>query len=162
MTEMIPFGEGGAELNMTRAEMIEHARAREEEQQAIIDSQTQLVFAWLLAMYFVGRRLNRFQFAVISFFFTLLTFNKWLNLHFLIDSAQRWWTYAGASAMDFAAHGEGMEAGLTTALSGWLIGGLAFLLWACCMWWGISCYRGSGPSLRLSDVVESADEGQSQ
>lgn len=138
---VVPFGPGGEALGMTRGEMIEHARSREEEQQAILDAETDFVFAWLVAMYFVGSRLSKRQFLVAAFFFTLITANKCMNLILNIESAERWWAFAGARVMDFAEYAPALERGIRMSMDPVLVFSAAVFLWVGCIWWGVICRR---------------------
>ena len=90
-----PFGPGGAELGMSRAEMLDHIHYLGEVTSATYDTQLQIFFAWLVAMFFVAHRLSRAQFVVVSVLFTYFTWSSWTNLYGAADAFLAWQEYAG-------------------------------------------------------------------
>ena len=53
--QLLPFGEGGAELGMTRAEMLDQLHQIENSIMSTLEFQTQIIFGWLVAMFFVDK-----------------------------------------------------------------------------------------------------------
>lgn len=90
-----PFGPGGAELGMSRAEMMEHIHYLGEVVGTTYDTQLQIFFAWLVAMFFVAHRLSKPQFIVVSLLFTYFTWSSWTSLYAGQDAFIGWQEYAG-------------------------------------------------------------------
>jgi hypothetical protein len=75
-----PLGEGGAELGMTRAEMLEHLDVLITASQSSVDSSIQFLFAWLVAMFFIAHRLSKVQFLAAIGFYLGISFLKYAEL----------------------------------------------------------------------------------
>ncbi|MEP5568110.1 MAG: hypothetical protein ABJN62_09780 [Halioglobus sp.] len=146
MNEVVlrPFGEGGAELGMTRAEMMEHIHFISEGMNATSDTQLQIFFAWLVAMFFVAHRLSRAQFLVVSALFTYFTWDSWISMSHGWHAFIAWQEYAGL-------HHQVLD--MTGNLSGIVEKSMQFMrtvssdaifywaVYASCMWFGFSCRK---------------------
>ena len=89
------FGEGGAELGMTRAEMLEHIDVLIMGGVSAVDSSIQFLFAWLVAMFFIAHRLSRIQFFTATGFYLVMSFLKYAELACNYTAQDTWIRYAG-------------------------------------------------------------------
>ena len=138
-----PFGEGGAELGMTRAEMLEHIDFLSEAFQSSIDGSVQFLFAWLVAMFFVAHRLSIVQFLVANGFYLAISTLQYVTLFTLSRSAEVWSRYAGFYTQT---NEVGVQPTILDRTIDAVIGGYSqsLVFWgvvAAGIWWAVSCRR---------------------
>ena len=90
-----PFGEGGEELGMTRAEMLDHINVLEGTFSAAVGSSVEFLFAWLVAMFFIAHRLSKLQFLVASGIYLLLMSMHYFSMVSSATYTETWKRYAG-------------------------------------------------------------------
>ena len=138
-----PFGEGGADLGMTRAEMLEHIDVLVMAGVSAIDSSIQFLFAWLVAMFFIAHRLSRAQFLAAIGFYLVMSFLKYAELVSNYTAQDTWVRYAGFYLQE---HEVGVEPALTdkvveAALSYVALSLMFWAVVAASIWWAVSCRR---------------------
>jgi len=146
MVEIIPFGNGGAELGMTRAEMYDRLDNLYAEWIGYTTLTLQITFAWLIAMFFVAHRLSRPQLFVVAVFFSWFYFQSWqLQMSTLREIAA--WSQLLAPegiellpARDYSWAHRSMRAFLYGTDSQYR-DTIPFLMFAGCIWWAFSCRR---------------------
>ena len=136
-----PLGEGGAELGMTRAEMLEHLDVITVAGQSAMDSSIQFLFAWLVAMFFIAHRLSKVQFVAAIGFYLVMSFLKYAELVSIFRAQDSWAAYAGLVIQE---HEPGTEPTLfnqivQAALSGHSLTLVFWAVVAASIWWAVSC-----------------------
>jgi hypothetical protein len=143
IVQIIPFGEGGAELGMTRAEMLEHTDNLEADWASYTTTVLQLTFAWLIGMFFVAHRLSRSQLFVAIAFFGIFYFQTWSSYMSIVDAIDRWNAHMWPS--DYVALNPDQnllrQAVEFLNIGSWAWDALPFMLFAGCIWWAFSCRR---------------------
>jgi len=138
-----PFGEGGAQLGMSRAEMLEHLDVLITAGQSAVDSSIQFLFAWLVAMFFIAHRLSKVQFFVAIGFYLGISFLKYAELASNFAAQDTWAGYAGFYVQE---HDVGAESNLfdkmiEVALSDQSLSLTFWAVVAASIWWAISCRK---------------------
>ncbi len=128
-----------SEMGMTKAEMYAQLNHLESTILTALEFQTQIIFGWLVAMFFVAHRLSRPQISVACAFFLGISL---MNLGVLVSAISRAETLQGSMfpESNFNAMPSDMTGIFLYAISsGWLQ--LAFMLsvYSACIWWAISC-----------------------
>jgi hypothetical protein len=147
VVQIIPFGEGGAEIGMTRAEIHEHMDYLRSNFDVITTTILQLVFAWLVGMFFVAHRLSRLQLFVATIFFAVFYFQAWSHYFIIIDEYELWHSFAWPA--DYAHYGFTPSPDRTWMIkavhylnfTGPLWDALPLIMFAGSIWWASSCRR---------------------
>jgi hypothetical protein len=137
------FGEGGAELGMTRGEMLEHIDSLLHGQQILIEYQTQLIFGWLAVSFFVAHRLSRAQFILACVFFSLFTLNNYVNIADAWSSLDTWVSMAGFIPGNSGVEAEqsAMERLIDVTTGDIAYAMLGLCAYVACIWFAVSCRR---------------------
>jgi hypothetical protein len=146
VVEIIPFGNGGAEIGMTRAEMYDRIDNLYTESVSYTTLILQITFAWLIAMFFVAHRLSRPQLFVVAVFFAWFYFESWdlsLGAHGEIGA---WYQLLAPGGIDMLPPVDvswshqvikrllwSADSEYRHTLPFWIFGG--------CIWWAFSCRR---------------------
>ena len=138
--QLLPFGEGGAELGMTRAEMLDQLHQIENSIMSTLEFQTQIIFGWLVAMFFVAHRLSHPQISVAC---TLFLGISLLNLGVIVSAISRINSWAGYLYPDSGNPNSLDAVGVLIAIlsNGWLQLSFILSVYAACIWWAFSCRR---------------------
>ena len=90
-----PFGPGGAEMDMTRAEMLEHIGQLTNQIAASTEILITLLFGWLISTYLVAHKLSRVQFSISAVLYSIWCWLTWSNIQINKDVREVWGRYAG-------------------------------------------------------------------
>ena len=139
--ELKPFGPGGAELGMSRAEMLDRVDYLESAEMAGIEFQTEVMFAWLVAMFFIAHRLSRVQFLAGCLLFSLISLWNYMNIWDNMVAFMYWQELAG-----FTSNGVEIVSiwdQISSAFLGgyWMKAAMALSTFVACIWFAFSCRR---------------------
>ena len=145
ITEIVtrPLGEGGEELGMTRAEILEHINHLDGLFQAALDGSIQFLFAWLVAMFFVAHRLSIVQFIVANIFYIVICILQYVTMLSIFQSSEVWKRYGGFFVQSNEVGGEPtLLDGIREAVLGGYSQSLVFwAVIAASIWWAANCRR---------------------
>ncbi|MEM9531745.1 MAG: hypothetical protein AAGA23_12565 [Pseudomonadota bacterium] len=141
---VIPFGEGGAELGMTRGEIQEHIDWLWSYNQVQTEFVIEMVFAWFVAMTFIAKRLTTRQFIVAHVFYLLFLVRQYMAMEDATIALGTWIERNGLSPVN-------TDPGLVTYLYNNYLGifmdqFLFLAVVAGSVWWSVSC-RKTGKTL---------------
>ena len=137
--DLKPFGPGGAELGMTRAEMLDRIDYLESAEMAGIEFQTEVMFAWLVAMFFIAHRLSRTQFLACCLLFSLICLWNYMNIWDNMIAFTAWQYLAGFHPVDPESLWDQM---ISVFLGGyWMKALMALGTYVACIWFSVSCRR---------------------
>ena len=128
-------------MGMTKAEIYVQLNQLESTILTALEFQTQIIFGWLVAMFFVAHRLSRPQISVACIFFLGISLMNLAVIVSAISRAETWQDYLFPTSNVVAMPSDMTDIFLDVISSGWLQ--LAFMLsvYAACIWWAISCRR---------------------
>lgn len=129
------------EIGMTKAEMYVQLNQLESTILTALEFQTQIIFGWLVAMFFVAHRLSRPQISVACIFFLGISLMNLAVIVSAISRAETWQDNLFPTSNVTAMPSDMTGIFFYVISSGWLQ--LAFILsvYAACIWWAISCRR---------------------
>ena len=138
-----PFGEGGAELGMTRAEMLDHINQLEAAFSSAAGSSVEFLFAWLVAMFFVAHRLTKLQFIVASGIYLLLMFTHYISMVSSTAYSETWKGYAGFNMQASAAGVDKtiLDRSIELTLGGHFASLVYWVVVTISIWWAVSCRK---------------------
>ena len=136
------FGPGGAEMGMSRAEMYARIDNLEITIMTALQFEAQIIFGWLVAMFFAAHRLSRLQMLLACVFFLAVGL---LNLAVIVSAITRagYWMemlYA-SSADDLEETASVLDVFLSVISNGPFQLALILSLYSACIWWAYSCRR---------------------
>lgn len=137
---IVPFGKGGAELGMTRAEMLEQINYLDGSITTTLEFQTQIIFGWLVAMFFVAHRLSRSQLLTACVFFVAISM---LNLGVLaaaVSKAEQWYSFLYPT-LESNDPLDALGMLLSIVGNGWAQVTVILSVYVACIWWAASCRR---------------------
>ncbi len=136
-----PFGEGGEELGMTRAEMLDHINVLEGVFSSAVGSSVEFLFAWLVAMFFIAHRLSKLQFLVASGIYLLLMSMHFLSMVNTATYTEIWKRYAGFSTQAYATGTDAaiLDRSIDLAQGGYFVSLVFWVVVAISIWWAVSC-----------------------
>ncbi len=136
-----PFGEGGEELGMTRAEMLDHINVLESASSAAVGSSVEFLFAWLVAMFFIAHRLSKLQFLVATGIYLILMSMHYFSMVSSATYTETWKRYAGFSTQADATGTEKtiLDSGIEFAQGGHFASLVFWVVVAISIWWAVSC-----------------------
>lgn len=137
--EIIPFGEGGAELGMTRGEIQEHIDWLWSYQHMQTEFVIEMIFAWLVAMTFIAARLSTKQFVVAHIFYLTFLLQQFMAINDSLLALTTWQDRNGLAAV--SADIGGFAGFYMQYLLGDLDVAIFFAAVVASVWWSISCRK---------------------
>ena len=130
-----------SEMGMTNAEIYAQLNQMEATILTALEFQTQIIFGWLVAMFFVAHRLSRPQISVACTFFLCISLMNLAVIVSAISRAETWQGYLFPNSNANAMPSDMTGIFLYVISSGWLQLAFVLSLYAACIWWAISCRR---------------------
>jgi len=93
--EIIPFGPGGAELGMTRYEILQMAETYTAYFTGAVEIQLTILFGYIVAMYLAGPKLSRVQYAIANTVFLVVMASFALTMYWTLAVATQWFAFDG-------------------------------------------------------------------
>ena len=93
--EIIPFGPGGAELGMTRYEMLQMMEASNTHFGTAMEMFLTILFGYIVAMYLAGPKLSRVQYAIANTVFLVPMANHVLFMYGTVVRSAQWDIFDG-------------------------------------------------------------------
>jgi hypothetical protein len=93
--EVIQFGPGGAELGMTRMNMIEIARSYSDSFWGSLETYIVVIFAYVVAMFIAGIRLRRMEYITLTTTYSLFAVFVCLATVNYASLSLKWLSYSG-------------------------------------------------------------------
>ena len=142
VVEIRPFGDGGAELGMSRAEMLDQINFLRESLATAIGDSIEILFAWLVVMFFIAHRLSRAQFFTAVSFYLIghIYLYGTMYRHVMLQSV--WARYGGfISRADAGGGTTPIDSLLSFLMSGYTSTFVYWAIVATSIWWAVSCRR---------------------
>ena len=137
-----PLGPGGAGLGMTRAEIWDQINHVESTINIAVEFQTQIIFGWLVAMFFVAHRLSGPQMFMAYVFFILINLMNLTNLVSGILRVKYWGELESTPNVTAASQTMDFTDWLILATSAhWFQITLILSIYVACIWWAFSCRK---------------------
>ena len=93
--EIIPFGPGGAELGMTRYEILQMAETYTAYFASAVELFLTILFGYIVAMYLAGPKLSRVQYAIANTVFLVVMASYALTMWWTLAVATQWFAFDG-------------------------------------------------------------------
>ena len=93
--EIIPFGPGGAELGMTRYEMLQMAETYNAYYGTALEIFLTILFGYIIAMYLAAPKLSRIQYAIANTMFLVVMANHVLFMWSAVVQSSQWDIFDG-------------------------------------------------------------------
>ena len=140
---VLPLGEGGAELGMTRGEIQEHIDWLWGYNLAQTEFAIEMIFAWFVAMTFIARRLTTRQFIVVHFFYLAFLLRQYMAMEDAQIALVVWLERIGLPPVN-------TDPGFITNfyrqyVSGYADQVLFIAAVAGSVWWSLSCRKAGNP-----------------
>ena len=149
--ELIPLG--APELGMTRGEMLQHIDFLWTYMQEQTDFTVQIVFAWLVAMFFIANKLPTYQFVAAHVFYLIFLLRQYFRIADTGTALDVWYDRIGLPGWSYADRGEPLMDFYVRYFAPVIDQSIFFLVVAGTIWWSISCRRRQpdSPEVSFSD-----------
>lgn len=137
------FGEGGAELGMTRSEILEHLDQLAVLFQSNIGGSIEFLFAWLVAMFFIAHRLSKPQFLIANGFYLIICTLQYVSLLSISQAEDTWSRYGGfyTQVLDTIGDHSLLDRIMEAAASGYFLSLVYWAVVVVSIWWAASCRK---------------------
>jgi hypothetical protein len=148
--ELMPLG--APELGMSRGEMLEHIDFLWNYIHSQIEFTIQIIFAWLVAMFFTAQKLKRHQFVAAHVFYLLFLMRQYFIIGDSGYALDAWYERIALPSLDAARSADPLLDIYQTYLASFFDQALFVAVVAGTIWWSISCRQEGAATVNISSA----------